>query len=142
MPFALHVGAAKKQMFLNVSRPQEQVPDVLPENWQGTASQGLPVTQIPHLEFPLVVYMHPNEPTRTVLHRNERHEVIHEEEVPLEHLTKVVCCDAHKNGGPKDCPDCNKALKVALAEGWVKEPYIPKPVVDESPALYGPRKER
>ena len=53
----------KKQIeAVNIMRPQEQVPDPVPENFSGTMSQGLPVKQIPVLPFPRVVYMHPNEP--------------------------------------------------------------------------------
>lgn len=127
MPHTIHEGAARKQFFLNVSRPQEVVPENLPENWTGTLSQGLPVKAIPHYEYPRVVYAHPNRPTRTVLHRNERREVVHEEEIQNEHLSKLVGCEAHmKSGGPKECRDCKKALEAALAEGWVLEPYIPE----------------
>jgi hypothetical protein len=143
MPHAIHEAALKKQMHYNSSRPQEAVPEVLPENWTGTPQQGLPVLQIPHFEFPLCLYMHPLVPARKVIHRNDRQEVVHEELVPLEHLTKVVGCEAHiKSGGPRDCPDCNASLEAALAEGWVKEPYIPKPAADENLGLYGPRKKK
>lgn len=143
MPYTIDQKALRKQMFWNITRPQEVVKfdGEIPENWMGTPGQGLPVREIPHYEFPRAVFLHPNEPTRTVIHRNDRHEIVHEEEIPLEHLTKAICCDAHKDGGPKECPACNKLLNAALAEGWVKEPYIPKPRVDESTALYGPPKK-
>jgi hypothetical protein len=143
MPFAIDEKAMRRQFSWNSSRPQEVVKfgEEIPEGWMGTPGHGLPVKEIPHLEFPCVVYLHPNEPTRTVVHRNDKHEVVHEEEIPLEHLTKVICCDAHRGGGPKDCAACNQLLKGALAGGWVKEPYVPKPAVDESAALYGPQKE-
>ncbi len=142
MGYTVHLEAMKKQMFWNQSRPQEQVPDVLPENFQGTVNQGLPVKQIPHWEFPKCIYMHPNQSTRTVLHRNDRHEVVHEEEILLEALTRVICCDAHKNGGPKDCAECNKLLESALAEGWVREPYIPEAPAKPDDDFYGPRKKK
>ncbi len=124
MPFTIHEEAVKKQMSHIVGRPQEQVPEVLPENWQGTAGQGLPVRQIPHLEFPCVVYMHPNEPLQEIEHRNDKFELVGTEVVPTEHLTKVVHNDAE--------------LKAATESGWVKEPYIPA-VVPKSPGLYGPK---
>lgn len=145
MPFAIDEKAMRLQFSWNTSRPQEVVKfegGIPPEGWMGTPGHGLPVREIPHFDFPVVVYLHPNTPTRTVVHRNDRHEVVHEEEIPLEHLAKVICCDAHKNGGPKDCAACNQLLKGALAEGWQREPYIAKPAVNESAALYGPRKEK
>lgn len=137
MAFTIHEQATKKQMFLNVSRPQEQVPDPLPENWTGTLGQGLPVKQIPHFEFPCILYMHPNRPTKTVVHRNTQHEIVHEEEIPLEHLTRVISCEAHKNGGPKDCANCNKALESALGEGWTRTPYIAPEIPKPDDDLYG-----
>lgn len=143
MPYTIDHAAARKQMFYDPSKPQEKAPEVLPEGWLGTTSRGLPVREIPTYEFPLVLYLWPNQPTRTVVHRNDRHEVIHEEEVALEALTRIVGCElAHKRGCAKECADCNKALEAALAEGWQREPYIPKPPVDETPALYGPRKKK
>jgi hypothetical protein len=142
VPFTIDVNAARKQMNLDISKPQEKAPDPLPEGWLGTQSRGIPVREIPHYDFPCVVYLHPRVPTRTVVHRNDRHEAIHEEEVPLEHLTKVICCAAHVNGGTKQCADCNKALEAALAEGWVREPYIPAPPPRPDVDLYGPRKKQ
>lgn len=127
MPFTVHEQAVKKQMNYIVSRPQEQVPDPLPENWQGTSGGGLPVKQIPHLEFPRVVYMHPNEPTQEIEHRNDKFELVGTEVVPTEHLTKIVNNETE--------------LKAALEEGWVKEPYIPKPVQTKTASLYGPKKK-
>lgn len=143
MPFAIDEKALRKQFSWSTSRPQEVVKfdGEIPEGWMGTPGHGLPVKEIPHYEFPRVLYLHPTQPTRTVIHRNDRHEVVHEEEIPLEHLTKVICCEAHKNGGPKDCAACTKLLEEAISEGWTREPYIPKPPADETPALYGPRKK-
>lgn len=139
MPFTIHEAATKKQMFLNVRRPQEVVPEVLPENWTGTNMQGLPVREIPHHEYPKVVYKHPRVPFREIEHRNDRFELVGTELAPTEHLTKVVSCEAHKNGGPKECADCQKALEAALAKGWRKEPYIPAPPPKrEDDDLYGP----
>jgi hypothetical protein len=140
MPYAIHEEAARRQMNLNVSQPQEPVPEVLPENWSSTGNRGLPVRLIPHFEFPIVVYLWPNEPTKTIIHRNDRHEVIHEEEIPLEHLTRTLSCEAHKNGGPKECAACNEVLEAALAEGWRRESYIPAPPANPNEGLYGPRK--
>lgn len=126
MPFAIHEEAVKKQMSVIVGRPQEQVPEVLPENWQGTVGQGLPVKQIPHMEFPRIVYMHPNEPLQTMEHRNDKFELVGTEVVPTEHLAKQV-----KN---------EDELIAALAEGWVKEPYIPQ-AAPKAPGLYGPKEK-
>jgi hypothetical protein len=142
MPFTIHEEAARKQMYLNISRADQAVPAVLPKEFQGTQTQGLPVREIPYYDFPCVVYMHPNQPTRKVVHRNHLHEIVDEEFIPNEHLTKVVSCDAHVNGGTKECPDCNKALEAAMAEGWVKEPHIPAPPPRPDVDLYGPRKKQ
>jgi hypothetical protein len=143
MPFAIDEKATRKMMNWNTSRPQEVAPDPLPEGWLGTAGGGLPVKQIPHYEFPTVLYLHPNAPTRTVVHRNQQHEVVDEEIIPTEHLTQLIGCPAHsKEGGPKECADCNKALEAALAEGWVKEPYIPEAPAKPGDDLYGPRKKK
>lgn len=141
MAFTIHKAAAKKQMFWNISRPQEPVPADIPANWQGTPGQGLPVVQIPFYPFPCVVYLYPNSPTKTVIHRNQTHEIVHEEELATEALTMVVGCEVHKDGGPKECPDCNKALKAALEEGWQTTPYIPEPPANPDAGLYGPRKK-
>ena len=127
MPFQIHEEAIKKQMSHIVGRPQELVPDPLPENWQGTAGQGLPVKQIPHMEFPRVVYMHPNEPYHEIEHRNDRFELVGTEVVPTEHLTK------HVNNATE--------LAAALEEGWVKEAYIPKAPPSKTTSLYGPKKK-
>lgn len=128
MPYTIHEEAVKKQMNYIVSHPQEQVPDILPENWQSTAGQGLPVKQIPHLEFPRVVYMHPNEPFQEIEHRNDKFELVGTETVPTEHLTKVV--------------NSEHELKAALEEGYVKEPYIPKPAPAKNSGLYGPPRKK
>lgn len=127
MGFTIHEAAVKKQMTWDVTRPQEQVPEPLPEGWSGTRGGGLPVKQIPHLEFPRVLYMHPNEPFQEIEHKNDKHEIVSTEVVPTEHLTKTVNNETE--------------LKAALAEGWVKEPYIPKPVPAKTAGLYGPKKK-
>jgi hypothetical protein len=139
-PFAIHEEAMKKQHSMNIMRPQEQVPVDLPQNFGGTMSQGIPVKQIAHADFPRIVYMHPNEPTKVVEHRNDRFEVVGTEVVQTEHLTKKVACAAHLDSGVAKCEACEKALKEAIAEGWVKEPYIPKPLPKADAGLYGPRK--
>ncbi len=129
MPYAIDEEAAKKQMNLNVMRPQEVVqrqPDgSLREGWMGTVNGGLPVKQIPHLEFPRVVYMHPNRPFREIEHRNSNHELVERELVPTEHLSKLVNNDAE--------------MKAALADGWQAKPYIPTPTQAKDVDLYGPR---
>lgn len=127
MPFTIHEAAVKKQMTYIIGRPQEAAPEVLPENWQGTSGQGLPVKQIPHMEYPRVIYMHPNEPLQEIEHRNDKFELVGTEIVPTEHLTKVVENEAE--------------FKVAMEEGWIKEPYVPKAAPPKAPGLYGPKKK-
>lgn len=82
---------------------------------------GLPVKVIPHAEFPRILYKHPKEPFRKIEHRNAQHEVVDVETVPTEHLTRQVS---------------EEELTQALKEGWVKEPYIPKPAPDPLAHLY------
>lgn len=131
MPFTIDEEAAKKQMQLNIMRGQETVPrqpdGTLREGWSGTMSGGLPVKQIPHLEFPRVLYLHPNEPYVEIKHKNDRHEVVSTEFVATEHLTKTVNNDVE--------------LNAALAHGWVKEPYIPEAPRHENDDLYRPKKK-
>jgi hypothetical protein len=81
-----------------------------------------PTKSIPHADFPRVVYKHPREPFLTIEHRNAKHELVEEEIVPAEHLTKVVADEVE--------------MKAALAEGWVKEQYIPKPIPDRNAHVY------
>ncbi|HWH56110.1 MAG TPA: hypothetical protein VN682_00695 [Terriglobales bacterium] len=81
-----------------------------------------PVKAIPFMEFPKVVYMHPKEAYRVVIHRNAQHEIVEQEHIPSEHLTRVVA-DA-------------KELTAALKEGWVKQPYIAQPPPDPNAHLY------
>lgn len=140
MPFTIDLNACKKQMYLNVRRPQEVVPEVLPENWTGTNMQGLPVREIPHYEFPRVLYKHPLRPFREIEHRNANFEVVGTEQVPTEHLTQKISCAAHKDGGPASCPDCQKELDAALAEGWTRSPYIPEAPAKPDDDLYGRKK--
>jgi hypothetical protein len=97
------------------------------------------VREIPFYEFPRVLYLHPVRPFQEIEHRNNNYELVGTETVPTEHLTKAVSCEAHKNGGPKDCADCLKLLEAALAEGWVKEPYLPQAPPKKDADLYGPR---
>lgn len=85
-----------------------------------------PVIPIPHMEYPRVVYLHPNEPFRTIEHRNDKFEVVGTERVPTEHLSKTV---ADK-----------KELEAAMDEGWVTEPYIHKAPPNPNANLYGKRK--
>ncbi len=127
MPFTIHEEAAKKQMTWDVSRPQEAVAETLREGWSGTPGGGLPVKQIPHLEFPRVLYMHPNEPFQEIEHRNDKFEVVSTDTVPTEPLTKVVNSKA--------------ALEAAMEQGWVTEPYVPKAAPTRNAGLYGPKKK-
>ncbi len=83
---------------------------------------GIPVKQIPHLEFPLCVYKHPAEPFFVRLHRNAQHEVVDREMVAAEH--KIHICQNKKE------------LDRMLAQGYVREPYIPQAPPDPTEALY------
>jgi hypothetical protein len=141
MPFKVDENAMKKQMYWNVSRPQEVAPDALPEGWLGTVGGGLPVKQIPHYEFPIVVYFWPSRPFREIEHRNDKFEVVGTERIATEHLSKTVACKAHINGGPKECVQCNEALDAALAEGWTRQAYIPKAPAKPDDDLYGRKKK-
>jgi hypothetical protein len=88
---------------------------------QGYA-QGLPVKQIPIVEYPRCIYKHPAEPYREMLHRNVNHEVVHRELVATEHKVHIVeNKDEHKK---------------KLAEGWTDEPYIPQAAPDPDEHLY------
>lgn len=131
MPQTIDLEASKKQMFLNVMRPQEVVPrepdGTLRDGWAGTISGGLPVKQIPHIEFPKCVYMHPNEPYEEIEHRNDRFEVVSTDLVPTQHLVKHV---ANKH-----------ELEAALADGWLEHPYIQQPVPTKKDDLYSKKKK-
>lgn len=81
-----------------------------------------PVIQIPYAEYPKVVYMHPKDPYRIVIHRNAQHEIVEEERIPSEHLSKVV--------------DNKDELAKALKDGWLKEPYVPQAPADPNANLY------
>jgi hypothetical protein len=87
-----------------------------------------PRKSIPHANFPCVVYKHPKEPFRKVEHRNTAHEIVEVEHVPSEHLTKLVKDDAE--------------MKLALKQGWVKEPYIAEAPPDPNAALYADKSEK
>jgi hypothetical protein len=87
-----------------------------------------PVKFIPHLEFPRIIYKHPVEPFQVIEHRNTRHELVDEEIVPTEHLTKEVADQAQ--------------LDAALEEGWVLKPYIAPPLPDRKAALYEGKSKR
>ena len=143
MGFTIDEAAVKKQFTYDLSKPQEQAPAVLPENWVGTVSRGLPVKQIPHYDFPRCVYLHPIRPTITVLHRNAAHELVEEERIPTEHQSRIVGCEAaRKIGCTKECQACNELLEAALADGWVTTPYIPEAPAKADADLYGPRKKK
>ena len=100
-----------------------------------------PTVPIPHYEFPRVLYKHPNEPFMEVEHRNDKFELVGTEMVPTEHLTKVVACREHEVTGVARCSECEAALKTALAQGWVKDPYLPKPMPDPKAHLYERKKK-
>lgn len=109
MPYTIDEERFSKQETLDLSKPQN-------------TPHGLPVKQIPTFEFPRVLYKHPNEPYRKVLHRNAQHEIVEEEIVATEHLTCTVT-NAEEQ-------------KQKLAAGWVKEPYIMQTPPDPTEALY------
>ncbi len=110
MPTAIDEERFQHQETLDMSKPQ------------GT-THGLPVKQIPHLEYPRAVYKHPTQPYREVLHRNVNHEVVERELVATEHLVHV----------------CENAAeyKKKLSEGWVSDPYIMQAPPDPTEHLYG-----
>lgn len=83
---------------------------------------GIPVRNIPILEFPRVVYKHPKEPYFRKEHRNKEHEIVDVEMLPAEALSRVVGDEAE--------------LKAALAEGYVKDPYIAPAPPDPNAHLY------
>ena len=83
---------------------------------------GLPLKQIPHNEFPRIVYKHPAEPFRKIEHRNAQHEIVQIETVPSEHLTRSVADE--------------KELSKALKDGWTKEPYVSIAPPDPNENLY------
>lgn len=126
MPFTVHEEAMRKQMYVNVMRPQETVAADLPKEFSGTLNQGLPVKEIPHMEYPKCIYMHPNKPTKVIEHRSADHELLGTETVQTEHLTKLV-------NSPEE-------LTQALKDGWVKHPYIASPLPKPDADLYGPKK--
>jgi hypothetical protein len=140
MPYEVHPDAVKKATEINIMADQVVVPDTLPDNWTGTRTRGLPVRQIPTYLFPCVVYKHPRRPHREVVHRNAQHEVVEIERIPTDHISKLVGCSAHLTpDGPvwaEQCKACDKALEVALAEGWVTKPYIPEPLPVADADLY------
>jgi len=109
MPHTIDIERMKKQTTFDVSAPQ------------GTPT-GIPVIQIPHLEFPRVVYKHPVEPYRTIVHRNNKFEVVGEEVVPTEHISLIV---ADK-----------EALDKALKDGYKLKPYVPQAPPDPDAHLY------
>jgi len=86
-----------------------------------------PTVQIPHMDFPRVVYKHPREAFRKVEHRNSMREVVEVEMVANEHLTRVVANQAD--------------LDQALVAGWVTKPYIPEPAPDPLAGLYDEKHE-
>lgn len=109
MPFTIDEERFLKQETLDMTRPQ------------GTP-QGLPVKQIPHHDYPRVMYKHPNEPFRTIVHRNTRHEVVEEETVPAEALTCTVRSE-HE-------------MKQKIKEGWTATPYVQQAPPDPNAHLY------
>jgi len=87
-----------------------------------------PTKFIPHAEFPRAVYKHPLKPFLTIEHRNTRHELVDEEIVPAEHLSRVVADEAE--------------MEEALADGWRKEPFIPKAPENKNANIYDEKRKR
>lgn len=108
-PTAIDEERFGKQETLDLSKPQ------------GTA-QGLPVKQIPHQEYPRVVYKHPNAPFYVEEHRNVNHEVVHREVKSSEH--RVHVCHSRAEHERK------------LEEGWQNEPFIQLAPPDPMDDLY------
>lgn len=109
MPQTVDLEKMKTQMTFDVSAPSG-------------SPTGIPMVQIPHQDFPRVVYKHPSEPYRTIIHRNAKHEVVEEEIVATEHLSLVVADEA--------------GLKKALAEGYELKPFVPQALPDPDAHLY------
>jgi hypothetical protein len=110
MPKTIDESVLSKRMMLDMSAPQG-------------SPTGLPVRDIPHEEYPRVIYKHPVEPFKTIEHRNAKQEVVREEIVQAEHLTRVV--------------SDKKELESAMKDGWKKEPYLPQPLPNPNAGLYG-----
>jgi hypothetical protein len=113
MPLAIDEEKFATQTTLDLSKPQ------------GTP-QGLPVKQIPHYEFPKIVYLHPRKAYRVVEHRNADHVVVHRENVATEHRAHV-------------CQDQAEFERMER-QGYQTEPYIPvAPPSAEDEEIYGVR---
>lgn len=103
-----------------------------------------PVKQIPHMDFPVIVYKHPKEPFRKVEHRNQMREIVQVEMVANEHLTRKVACLDHLDKLPSvndnftvtPCKNCAAALKQATSDGWELKPYIPMAAPDPMAGVY------
>lgn len=100
---------------------------------QGSAEQILnldpakpPVKFIPFAQFPQCVYKHPLAPFRKEEIRNNQQEVVKTELVANEHLSQVVADQAE--------------LDKALADGWVKNPFVPVTPPDPRAAIYEDKK--
>jgi hypothetical protein len=132
LPYTIDEEAAKKQMSLNITRGQEVVPrqpnGSLRDGWMGTVNGGLPVKEIPFLDFPRVIYLHPNRPFREIEHRDTNHQLVDKELVATDHMTKVINTEAE--------------LKAALADGWQTKPYIPAAPEKKDGDLYGARSNK
>lgn len=109
MPLAIDEERFSKQETLDMSKPQ------------GTP-QGIPVKQIPHMEYPKAVYRHPIEPFFKIEHRNVHHEIVEVETVPSEH--KVHICQNKEE------------FEAKIKDGWVSEPYIQQAPPDPTEKLY------
>lgn len=110
MPYTIDEEKFRKQTSFDVSAPPN-------------SPTGIPVKQIAVEEFPRVVYKHPKEPFKTIIHRNAKHEVVDEEIVPSEHLTMKV--------------ENKKELDAALKSGWELKPFVPAPPPSPDANLYG-----
>ncbi len=110
MPFAIDEKRFREQTTFDVSAAPN-------------SPTGIPMKQIPHMDFPRCMYKHPLEPFRTIIHRNAQHEIVDQEVVANEHKVMLVKDEAE--------------MKSAMAEGWKKEAYIPADVKTQEDDIYG-----
>jgi hypothetical protein len=97
MPKEVDVEAMKELKMLDLSKP--------------------PMRDIPHMEFPKCIYLHPKDKYRVIRRKDDRGNVVEEYKEPTTHKSKVVA----------DKAELDKALK----SGWKREPYLPVAVPDE-----------
>jgi len=102
MPFEVDTEALDKAKVLDISKP--------------------PLRQIPHLEYPKVIYLWPKEPFKLVRVKNDRGEVVEEYKEATTHKAMKV--------------ENKEEMEKQLSKGWRKEPYLPKEVPDDDYPVY------